>query len=68
MRRKLTAVILAVAIAACGGGGGDDPGPTPGADLDEGLSGFTGAVNRANDVGDAANQRLTDIQDQLTTP
>ena len=62
MRHRLAALTIAFALAACGGGGDDTP--TPGADLDEGVSGLPGVVDRANDIGDAANQRLTDLQNQ----
>ena len=60
MRNRLASVILAIALAACGGGG-DDP-PASGSDLDEGPSGFPGVVDRVNDIGDASNERLSDLQ------
>ncbi len=66
MRRRLTALAAAIVmtLTACGGGGGDDE-PSSGSDLDGAIPGFGGAVTRANDVGDAADQRLDDIQSQL---
>ena len=60
MRNRIAAAFLAFALAACGGGG-DDP-TSSGSDLDDTPAGFPGAVDRANDVGDALNERLDDLQ------
>lgn len=71
MRRRTAAVAIVIALAAaCGGGGGDTDttvGSDPGlvTDLDSPVVGFGGAVDRANDVADAANDRLADIEGQL---
>ena len=62
MRNRFVSLLLAIALAACGGGGDDSP--ASGSDLDEGPAGFPGVVDRANDIGDASNQRLTDLQEQ----
>jgi hypothetical protein len=62
--------VIALAVAACGGGGGDtgttaDKDANAVTDLDSPVVGFGGAVNRANDVADAANDRLAGIEGRL---
>lgn len=69
-RKTLVAVVIALAATACGGGGGDtdtiaDTDANLVTDLDSPVVGFGGAVHRANDVADAANDRLADIEGQL---
>ena len=73
MRKRIAAVLLAMAVASCGGGGGggdDNTEPVDTSagltDLDAPVAGFGGMVNRANDVADASNDRLADLENQLT--
>jgi hypothetical protein len=66
-RKVVVGVVIALATAACGGGGGDTSTTDANlvTDLDSPIVGFGGAVDRANDVADASNDRLADIQNQL---